>query len=108
MEDKGIKLLALIRGINVGGKNILQKKQLINAFKDLGNYNIRTYIQSGNILYRSLDTDPNYHVEKIENQDVLCNVIFGGELSDHKGINLPGSILSVEAMTEKDKKKLDN
>jgi pyruvate kinase len=45
-------------------------------------------------------------VEKIKGQDVHCKVIFGGLLSDHKGLNLPGSILSVNALTEKDKKDL--
>ncbi len=42
-------------------------------------------------------------MEKISDTDVQCRVIFGGILSDHKGLNLPGSILSVEALTEKDR-----
>ena len=45
-------------------------------------------------------------VEKIKNPEVECNVIFGGSLSDHKGLNLPGNILSVSALTEKDKQDL--
>jgi pyruvate kinase len=45
-------------------------------------------------------------VEKIRGQDVHCKVIFGGMLSNHKGLNLPGSILSISALTEKDKKDL--
>ena len=66
MEDQGIKYLALIRGINVGGKNILPKNNLIHAFTDLGYSNILTYIQSGNILFCSKDTKIYSHVEKIE------------------------------------------
>jgi pyruvate kinase len=45
-------------------------------------------------------------VLKISGQDVHCKVVFGGVLSNHKGLNLPGNILSVNALTEKDKKDL--
>jgi pyruvate kinase len=41
-------------------------------------------------------------VIKISGKDVTCRVIFGGILSDHKGLNLPGNLLSVNALTEKD------
>lgn len=34
--------------------------------------------------------------------DVICEVIFGGYLKDRKGINLPGVLVSVPALTEKD------
>ncbi|MEJ2628189.1 MAG: pyruvate kinase, partial [bacterium] len=46
-------------------------------------------------------------VKKIEGKDVHCRVIYGGILSDHKGVNLPGSRLSVKALTQKDKKDLE-
>ena len=65
-EELGLKYLALIRGINVGGKNILPKKLLKQAFLDLGYSNVLTYIQSGNILFRSKETDLNRHVKNIE------------------------------------------
>ncbi|MFC1513486.1 pyruvate kinase [candidate division KSB1 bacterium] len=41
-------------------------------------------------------------VLEVKDKDVKCRVVYGGELSDHKGLNLPGSILSVDALTEKD------
>lgn len=41
-------------------------------------------------------------VDKIEGDDVVCVVETGGELSDRKGVNLPGSKLSLPALTEKD------
>jgi pyruvate kinase len=46
-------------------------------------------------------------VEKIDGSDVHCRVIVGGELSDSKGLNLPGSTLSIAALTEKDRRDLD-
>lgn len=45
--------LALLRGINVGGKNIIAKEDLKQCFEDLGFADVSTYIQSGNILFRS-------------------------------------------------------
>ena len=41
--------------------------------------------------------------ERVEGQDVHCRVIAGGRLYSNKGLNLPGSRMSVEALTEKDK-----
>lgn len=50
MGSPGGKFVALLRGINVGGKNIILKGQLHQAFEDIGFTSVRTYIQSGNIL----------------------------------------------------------
>ena len=47
------KFLALLRGINVGGKNLITKDQLQSTFEYLNLTKVRTYIQSGNILFRS-------------------------------------------------------
>ena len=45
--------IALLRGINVGGKNRLPMKDLAAMFVDAGCDGVRTYIQSGNIVFRS-------------------------------------------------------
>ena len=47
------RFLALLRGINVGGRNLIPKDDLCRCFEDLGYTNVRTYIQSGNVLFRS-------------------------------------------------------
>lgn len=49
--------IALFRGINVGGKNILPMKELVIILEDLGCQNIKTYIQSGNVVFESNDDD---------------------------------------------------
>jgi pyruvate kinase len=39
-------------------------------------------------------------------RDVICQVENGGELGEHKGINLPGVVLSIPSMTPKDRRDL--
>ncbi len=43
--------IALLRGINVGGKNIVDMKKLKTTFESLGFTRVTTYINSGNILF---------------------------------------------------------
>src|ERR1700720_921 len=45
-------------------------------------------------------------VEKVRGQEVICRVVNGGSLGEHKGINLPGVKLRVPALTPKDKADL--
>jgi pyruvate kinase len=46
-------------------------------------------------------------VLEIRGDDVTCEVINGGMLGEHKGINLPGTIVSIPSLTEKDEKDLE-
>ena len=50
------RYLALLRGINVRGKNLIGKDALRRRFEDLGFDRVRTYIQSGNVLFRTAAT----------------------------------------------------
>jgi uncharacterized protein (DUF1697 family) len=43
--------VALLRGVNVGGKNMLPMKDLTCLFEDAGCAGVRTYIQSGNVIF---------------------------------------------------------
>ena len=45
--------IALFRAINVGGKNSLPMKDLVKILETLGYQNIKTYIQSGNVVFSS-------------------------------------------------------
>lgn len=44
--------IALLRGVNVGGKHILPMKLLTPELEALGLTDVKTYIQSGNIVFR--------------------------------------------------------
>ncbi len=46
-------LIALLRGINIGGNNPLPMKELVALLSELGLREVRTYIQSGNVVFRS-------------------------------------------------------
>jgi uncharacterized protein (DUF1697 family) len=45
--------LALLRGVNVGGKNTLPMDALRDTFAAAGCRDVRTYIQSGNVIFRA-------------------------------------------------------
>lgn len=58
--------VALLRGINVGGNNMISMKSLKASFERLGFDDVSTYINSGNVLFRSGETDPRKLEEKID------------------------------------------
>jgi uncharacterized protein (DUF1697 family) len=49
--------IALIRGINVGGSHMLPMKDLKLLFERNGCVEVQTYIQSGNVVFRSTLSD---------------------------------------------------
>ncbi len=64
------RYVALLRGINVGGRNIISMADLRGAFDAAGYGAVRTYIQSGNVLFesdaapRSLEVDLEGRLEQ--------------------------------------------
>lgn len=63
-----MKFVALLRGINVGGNNIIKMSDLQAVFEKSGYTNVKTYIQSGNVIFDSRETDKEKittHIETI-------------------------------------------
>ena len=58
--------VALLRGINVGGKNVVSMKALKASFERLRFQDVRTYINSGNVLFRAGESDPRKLEERID------------------------------------------
>ena len=63
-----IRYLALLRGINVGGKNIIKMAELKACFEEMGFSNVETYIQSGNVVFRSAEKDKAKLTARIEKE----------------------------------------
>lgn len=71
-----MRYLALIRGINVGGKNLIRMPELRASFERAGFRNVATYIQSGNVLLDSELKNPATLAAALEEavaRDFGCN-----------------------------------
>lgn len=61
-----LKYIALLRGINVGGKKSIKMTDLNTLFQALGFNNVKTYIQSGNVVFDYETTDTTKIADKIK------------------------------------------
>jgi len=61
-----ISYLALLRSINVGGKNVIKMDFLKQIFENMGFYDVKTYIQSGNVLFKDIEMEKEKLARKIE------------------------------------------
>lgn len=76
--------LALLRGINVGGNNLIKMTDLKAAFLNMNFKNVSTYIQSGNVIFYSTLRDKTQIKDTIEKN---LNILFG----------YPGEVLVISA-----------
>ncbi|WP_397363725.1 DUF1697 domain-containing protein [Olleya sp. R77988] len=59
--------LAFLRGINVGGHNKIPMQELRDLLNQIGFKDVKTYIQTGNIIFKTSSTDRNLLASKIKN-----------------------------------------
>lgn len=78
--------IALLRGINIGGKKLLPMKELVAILENVGCSHVKTYIQSGNVVFRSGERNASRLARKI-----------GGAIDSRQGFQ-PHVLL----MTQKD------
>jgi uncharacterized protein (DUF1697 family) len=45
--------IALLRGINVGGHNMIKMAELKHVLEEMNLQKVKTYIQSGNVVFES-------------------------------------------------------
>ncbi len=79
------RYIALLRGINVGGKNKVSMPILKEVFEQNGFCDVKTYINSGNIIFSSDKSDETMLKEK-------CEAI----IADKFQLNIPVMIISAE------------
>lgn len=60
--------ILLFRGINVGGRNLLPMKPLVELLSSCGYEQVKTYIQSGNVVLSSMTKPCDEISQKIEYQ----------------------------------------
>jgi uncharacterized protein (DUF1697 family) len=58
--------IALLRGINLGGHKIVKMDQLRKAFEEFGFEDVKTYIQSGNVIFKAPAQIPANLAKRIE------------------------------------------
>ena len=63
-----IRYIAFLRGINVSGQKIIKMEDLRKMCEMPGISNVSTYIQSGNVLFSSIQTDEVKLIAKLEKQ----------------------------------------
>jgi len=100
LADASIKLKAG-QLLTLTTQPVIGNKDLVSVdYQDLA-----TSVLPGN---RILLDDGNLELQVIEirGEKILTNVILGGHLKPHKGVNLPGAILALSALTPKDEADL--
>ncbi len=61
-----MKYVAFLRGINVGGHNKIKMETLRESLAALDYKNVKTYINSGNVIFETIEADDNALAAKIE------------------------------------------
>ena len=79
--------VSILRGINVSGHNLISMDALRKMYKDLGFSNITTYVQSGNVVFTSTNTDPEKLEKKIAQQ-----------LKNSFGFDVPVIVLTIDKL----------
>ena len=62
------RFILLLRGVNVGGKNLLPMKEFVSLLQQSGYESVSSYIQSGNIVLKSLQ-NPLEQVQNIVSEN---------------------------------------
>lgn len=121
-----MKYVAFLRGINVGGKNKIKMETLRETCSALGFENVKTYINSGNIIFETGKTDDKKLAAKIETaietefglnikvivrtideiKEIVGNNPFDGEFENDKDVHV--FFLDAEMPKEKAEMLLSN
>jgi uncharacterized protein (DUF1697 family) len=82
---RGLKLpvkifVALLRGVNVGGKNMIRMSSLKESFERMGFGDVATYINSGNIIFKTQESNARKLERNIEGMlsseyELECKVV---------------------------------
>lgn len=94
------RFVAFLRGINISGKNKVSMAELKKGFENIGFKEVKTYLNSGNVIFSSEKDNREYFIDQIETMlknrfdfDIPVFVISKEELEDilHNAPNWWGS-----------------
>lgn len=60
--------ISMLRGINVGGQKKIRMAELANLYESLGLVSVKTYVQSGNVVFKSTKSNVSALANLIEGQ----------------------------------------
>jgi len=103
-----MKYVAFLRGINVGGKNKIKMETLREIFGSLGFETVKTYINSGNVIFETVETAGKELAVKIESaiekefalkikvivrkmseiENIVANNPFAGQFENEKDLHV--------------------
>lgn len=81
--------ISILRGINVSGQKKVPMKELHSLYQSLGFSDVATYIQSGNVVFKTVDKNPKDLVSLIEEK-----------INGHFGFRVPVLVRSAEEMKQ--------
>ena len=82
--------ISILRGINVSGHKIIKMEALRTSYENMGFSNVKTYVQSGNVIISYEDIEINKLEEQIFQQ-----------IKKDFGFDVPIIVLSVEKLEER-------
>ena len=83
------RYIALLRGVNISGKNKVPMAELKLGFESLGFSDVRTWLNSGNVVFSSEETEPAALTGQIE-----------GMIQRRFGLEIPVFVLPQEELAD--------
>ena len=83
------RYIAFLRGINISGKNKVPMAELKNDFEKLGFGEVKTYLNSGNVIFLSEEEDIGSVTKQIEIM-----------IKDQFGLNIPVFVIAKEELAD--------
>ena len=83
------RYVALLRGINISGKNKIAMTELKKEFEKLAFEEVKTYLNSGNVIFSSSENDTKRFISQIE-----------GMIKNQFALDIPVFVISREALED--------
>ena len=84
-----VRYIAFLRGINISGKNKVPMAELKKGFEEIGFAEVKTYLNSGNVIFSSDEDDMVEITNRIETM-----------IKRHFGLDIPVFVISKETLED--------